>query len=387
MKKILINLFFLFIYFTAFAQQTHGIKKLDGSIISAGYLTKILKHIIDTAHIMGLSVVIINDGKSVYNNTFGYRSKATNTLLEDTTEMYAASFTKPVSSYLFLKLVDKGVFSLDSPLVKYLKMPIENYEKWADLAKDNSFKLITPRMILSHSSGMPILRYLYHDKVNLIAEPGTKFYYSNEAMNLLGFMIEEYTGKKLNKLAEELIFKPLVMKHTSLIWELQFDKNYALGYGRSGDIIGMSKRTTAKAAGSMTTIASDYAKFVSVLMKKNGLSKYLFSEMMMKPQIKIISSKGFGPERDSLSFKYDKMQLSWGLGVGLFKSIYGKAFFHAGHDNGWQNYFVAYPDKKIAVILMSNSSNFEHAAAKILNLCIAEKYSPLEWLGYYDSND
>ena len=26
---------------------------------------------------------------------------------------------------------------------------------------------------------------------------------------------------------------------------------------------------------------------------------------------------------------------------------------------GWQNYWVAYPDKKIAVVLMSNSDNFE----------------------------
>ncbi len=367
------------------AQERKEIKKIDGSKISTKALDLSLKNIIDSAHITGLYVAILNEGKVVYQRAFGLRNKETGAPLTDSTKMYAASFTKPVSAYLFLKLVDQGTFSLDTPIYRYLKKPVGDYEKWQDLSKDDAFKKITPRMILSHSSGLPIMRYLYQNKVNLIAEPGTKFYYSNEGMNLLGFTMEEYTGKKLADLAEELVFTPLSMKNTSMIWRTSFDANYALGYDQAGKVIGVKKTTSAKAAGSMTSAAADYAKFVQALLAKKGISARLFEEMRT-PQIKIISKKGFGPERDSASHKYDSIELSWGLGVGLFTTNYGKAFFHAGHDDGWQNYFVAYPEKKIAVVLMSNSANFEPVAAKILNASIGDRNSPLEWLGYYDNN-
>jgi|HubBroStandDraft_5_1064220.scaffolds.fasta_scaffold6448294_1 hypothetical protein len=45
---------------------------------------------------------------------------------------------------------------------------------------------------------------------------------------------------------------------------------------------------------------------------------------------------------------------------------------------------AAYPQENIAIVLMSNSSNLEHAAGVILSTCIADKDSPLDWLGYYE---
>jgi hypothetical protein len=70
----------------------------------------------------------------------------------------------------------------------------------------------------------------------------------------------------------------------------------------------------------------------------------------------------------------------------LFKTPYGKAFFHTGHSDGWQNYCVNYPDKEISVILLSNSDNFETATGKILETTIGDTWSPLKWLGYYDQH-
>src|SRR5689334_7945475 len=137
------------------------IKNLRGAILEKGALESAIKEIVDTSRIAGLSVVIINDNKVVYNHTFGVKNKETNALLNDTTIMYAASFTKPISAYLFLKLVEKGIFNLDTPVYKYLKKPIGEYEKWKDLATDTAFAQVTPRMLLSHSSGLPVLRFLY----------------------------------------------------------------------------------------------------------------------------------------------------------------------------------------------------------------------------------
>lgn len=362
------------------------IKNLRGAVVEKGALESAIKQIVDTSRIVGLSVVIINDNKVVYNHTFGLKNKETNALLNDTSIMYAASFTKPISAYIFLKLVEKGIFNLDTPVYKYLKKPIGEYEKWKDLATDTAFAQVTPRMLLSHSSGLPVLRFLYNDKVNLIAPPGKKFYYSNEGMNLLGVIIEEQTGQKLENIAKKLVLDPLQMNHSSYVWQPSFESDYALGYMASGKLYGAEKRVSARAAGSMVTIASDYAKFVIALMQQNGFNKKLFNQMFT-PKIRVRTKRGFGPLRDSITTENDNMQLSWGLGVGLLKTPYGKAIFHTGHNEGWHNYFVAYPEKKTAIVFMSNSLNYGHVADKLLQVTIGDPVSPLKWLGFFDPEE
>lgn len=383
MKKlifILIN----FIYLSSFAQQVTTIKQLNGKTLAITTLTKRLAHLVDSAKIAGLQVAIINNNQTVWKGNFGSRNIAKQLNIEDNTVMYAASLTKPVSAYLFLRLVEKGIFSLDVPVQHYLKKPIGQYPKWKDLGDDTAaFHKVTPRMLLSHSSGMPILRHLYQNKVNLIAKPGEKFYYSNEGLNLLGFMIEEYLGKKLELLAKEEIFIPLHMDHTAMVWEPEFEQNFSLAYYKDGKVYGSERRTESRAAGSMTTTASDYAKFVTNLMLQKGMSKQLYVQML-SPQINIKSKRGFGPLRDSLTLENDQMHLAWGLGVGLFQSKVGKAFFHTVHGEANQNYFVAFPAKGIAVVLLSNSENFEAASMQIVAACIGDKYSPWRWLGHLD---
>jgi hypothetical protein len=118
-------------------------------------------------------------------------------------------------------------------------------------------------------------------------------------------------------------------------------------------------------------------------MTQSMPSKKLKKEMF-KPQIKINTIRGFGPRRDEISNQFTKINLGWGLGIGLFKVALGDAFFHSGQGNGWQNNFVMYPEQKIGVILMSNSDNFEKSATELLNICIGDVYSPLDWLGYND---
>ena len=366
-----------------FGQTSNQILRIDDSKISAQRLTAEIERIVGAAKITGLSAVVINDNKIVYQNTFGVKDKRTNEKIDKDTVLYAASFTKPLFAYFFLKLVEKKVFDLDAPVYTYLKKPIGEYEKWKDLAGEKDFQKITARMILSHSSGLPILRQLYADKLSIIAQPKTRFYYSNEAMNLLGFIVEEHTNRKLEDLINETVFEPLGMKRSGMIWRASFDDNFALGYDKNETLIGAEKRANSRAAGSMVTTAADYAQFVMAMMSKKGLSKKTFKEML-SPQIQVESERGFGPLRERFSGKYKNIKLAWGLGWGLFESKNGQAFFHSGHTEGWQNYTVVYPKKKIAVILMSNSDNFESVADRILNLTVRDTESPLEWFGYFD---
>ncbi len=382
--KNLFTLAFALYLFPLFAQNATKVKHLNGQSVSTETLQKRITHLVDSAKIAGLQVAIINGNKTVWTSSFGFKDIENQKPLNDSTVMYAASLTKPVSAYIFLRLVDRGVFKLDQPVYTYLKKPIGEYPKWKDLADDiPSFNRITPRMLLAHSSGLPVLRQLYGNKTNLIAKPGEKFYYSNEGINLLGFMIEEYTGKTLEAIAKEEVFGPLQMQYTSMIWEKPFENNFSYAYFKDGKKYGSERRESSRAAGSMTTTASDYARFCIQLMTSKGLSKTNLQQMLA-PQIAVTSKRGFGSLRDSLTHENDAIKLAWGLGIGLFQSPYGKGFFHTGHGDANQNYAVAFPEKGIAVVLLSNSENFERASAQIVKACIGDTYSPFKWLGHLD---
>lgn len=383
MKKLFALLFLIWIL-PLVAQKNIKIRHLNGKTIDSQILQQRLSRLVDSAKIAGLQIAIVNHNKVIYSSSFGYKDIESKQKLNDSTVMYAASLTKPVSAYVFMRLVEKGIFSLDQPVYKYLKKPIGEYTKWKDLADDpESFNLITPRMLLSHSSGLPVLRQLYGNKVNLIAKPGEKFYYSNEGINLLGFIIEEYTGKKLEDIAREEVFGPLKMNHTDMIWQNKFENNFSNAYFKDGKKYGSERRESSRAAGSMSTTANDYANFMINLMKKKGLSGKAYIEVL-KPQIMVKSERGFGPLKDSITNENDAINLAWGLGVGLFDSPFGKAFFHTGHGEANQNYAVAFPEIGTALIILSNSENFEKNNAQILKLCLGDTYSPLKWLGNLD---
>lgn len=382
MKKLILFIAFCLGLTASKAQQVKVIHQLNGQTISTETLTNRLNYLLDSAKVTGLQVVILHNKKPVWTKSFGLKDVERQLPLNDSTVMYAASLTKAVFGYLFMRLVDKGILDLDKPIRDYLKLPISEYPKWKQLGEDTaSFNKITPRMILSHSSGMPVLRAVYENQLRLIAKPGEKFYYSNEGMNFLGFVLEEYTGKSLKAWTTEEVFGPLQMKHTSMVWEPEFEKNFSYAYYKDGKKYGAERRESSRAAGSMTTTAVDYAKFVANLMNQKGLSKKGY-EQLLSPQILVKSKRGFGPLKDTLTTDNDRIQLAWGMGIGLFKSTDGPAFFHTGRGEANVNYMVAYPSKGIAVVLLSNSENYEKIYGAVLEACIGDKNSPLAWLGH-----
>lgn len=382
--KTLFTLGLVCCLFPLLAQDAARVKHLDGQSISTEVLKERLTYLVDSAKLAGLQVAIINENKLVWSGSFGFKDIENKKGLNDSTVMYAASLTKPVTAYIFMRLVDRGVFSLDKPIHNYLKSAIGTYPKWRDLAEDTVlFNQITPRMLLSHSAGLPVLRQIYGNSTKLIAKPGARFYYSNEGINLLGLLIEEFLGKPLEVIAREEVFEPLLMPRTSMIWEKPFEDNFSYAYFKDGKKYGSERRRTSRAAGSMSTTAADYARFYIALMTKKGLAKQSFRQML-EAQIPVTSKRGFGSFKDSLTHENDAIKLSWGLGLGLFQSPYGKAFFHTGHGDANQNYAVAFPERGIAVVLLSNSENFEKTSTQIIEACIGDRYSPLKWLGHLD---
>jgi len=105
------------------------------------------------------------------------------------------------------------------------------------------------------------------------------------------------------------------------------------------------KWTDAGAAGSMTTTVPDFNKFFTALINHRGLTTESFKEMT-STQVMIRSKEQFGPDASIDSTGNDNIHLGYGLGLGIFYTPYGKAFFKEGHSDGLGHYTVCSPIKK-----------------------------------------
>jgi CubicO group peptidase (beta-lactamase class C family) len=373
--------------------QSQEIKRLDGSKIAVGEIDKIVKRLMDTANVQGLDLAILNNKKTAFIRSYGFRNKVKNELLDTNSVMYGASFSKAVFAYLTMKLVEEKIIGLDKPLYQYLSKPISVYEYFSDLRSDDRWKQITARMCLSHTTGLPNVRWLHpttgvEDTLGVIKiyfKPGTKYAYSGEGLKLLQLVIEEITNKTVEDLAIEKVFTPIGMKRTGYIWHKEFDDNYAIGHLENGDLNPKKKRTVPVASGSLVTTISDYAKFIECVMQKKGLSKKLYRQML-SPQIKIYSKVQFPTITEATTTDNKDIALSYGLGWGLLNCKYGKAFFKEGHDDAWRNYNINFIDKGISIIIMTNSANGELIFKELLETLIADTCTPWEWESYFPYN-
>src|SRR3954467_14727855 len=147
----------------------------------------------------GLALALIQDGQPVYVKAYGLRSVENKKPLETETVMYAASLTKLAFAYMVMQLVDEGIVKLDQPIGAYLKKPLPEYPKYAELAGDPRWKLLTPRMLLDHSPGFPNFRFLNPDgKLDFKFDPGTRYAYSGEGINLSKTSSQVSGGGALN---------------------------------------------------------------------------------------------------------------------------------------------------------------------------------------------
>ncbi|HTE12418.1 MAG TPA: serine hydrolase domain-containing protein, partial [Chitinophagaceae bacterium] len=211
--------------------------------------------------------------------------------------------------------------------------------------------------------------------------PGKFFSYSGEGIELLQMVIEIITGRGLEDLAQENIFKPFGMRRTGFLWQPAFETDFALGHDMNEDTLQKNKRTEAHAAGSMETTIADYTRFMAAVMQGKRVTEKI-KNLMLSPQISIkYNSWVFPPiESDSVS-DYQKIQLSYGLGWGLFSTDYGKAFFKEGHIDGWEHYTISFPGRKTAYIIMTNSSNGESIFKELIEK-LAGVTIPWKWEGY-----
>jgi CubicO group peptidase (beta-lactamase class C family) len=362
--------------------QQSTVTRLDGSTISAAEIDATMARLMKAAEVTGAGVAILNHGKIAYLKAYGFRDKEKNLPLTVDSVMSAASISKVAFAYLAMELVDGGVLDLDKPVYQYLPKPLPEYPKYADLANDPRYKRITARMLLSHTSGFANWRWMEDDrKLKIHFEPGSRYAYSGEGIDLLQLEVETITKKPLEELMKERVFQPLGMTRTSMIWEDRFESDYANGYDEYGRSVRAHRWKNADAAGSMQTTISDQARFLQAVME-GRLLRSKTREQMLGPQVQILSKHQFPSLSDETTDENKSIRLSYGLAWGLYWTPYGKVFFKEGHDDGWRNYAVCFDQQKSGLIILTNSGNGEGIFKDVLETLLKNTFTPIEWEGY-----
>jgi CubicO group peptidase (beta-lactamase class C family) len=364
--------------FTAVSREATVIR-LDGTHIPASQIDATVIRSMQEARIPGIGIAIFNRGNIVYIRTYGVRDAASDKPLTPHSVMTAASLTKAAFAVMVLQLVQEEIVELDRPVVEYLPKPLPEYAGYQDLASDRRYEQITLRMLLDHTSGLPNWRRFTGDRrLRIYFAPGSRFAYSGEGIALAQMIVEIVTGKSVEELMRARIFRPLGMTRTSMVWQPQFEHDYANAYDEAGLSLGPQRRRRAEAAGSMQTTLNDYARFVKAVMGGELLDDR-WTAAMFSPQIRITSVREFPTLAAETTTANESIRLSYGLGWGLYWSPYGKAFFKEGHDEGFQHYVVCFAQPGTGILIMTNSSNGENGYGPLLETLIRNTFTPYEW--------
>src|SRR6266478_951745 len=178
-----------------------------------------------------IGIIADRNGKVHYRNLLGHADvEAKKPISEDNT-FWIASMTKMFAGASIMMLVDEGKVSLDDPVTKF----IPQLSKWMVVEeKDQSHVLLKPpvrpvtiRHVLSHTSGLAGSSELQQvtgaDSTPLKAralssvtgplqyQPGDKYAYGNQGMNIAARIVEIVSGMPYEEFLQKQFFDPLGM--------------------------------------------------------------------------------------------------------------------------------------------------------------------------------
>jgi CubicO group peptidase (beta-lactamase class C family) len=223
--------------------------------------------------IASAGVALIDGGQVTLSRVYG--QQAPGIPATDSTLFNLASLTKPVAAETMLRLVSAGLLSLDEPIAPHWVDP--------DVADDPRSRQLTPRIALSHQTGLPNWRGRSPGG-RLVFEfaPGSAFGYSGEGYDYAGRFVEKKLRKSFEALTQEYVFGPIGMTSTSYSSRSWMRGRLAIPLDSAGAWAEAQVRDSAdwSAANNLITTVGDYAKFVVSVMNGEGLGRELAAERL-----------------------------------------------------------------------------------------------------------
>ncbi|WP_299113926.1 serine hydrolase [uncultured Winogradskyella sp.] len=327
--------------------KSKSIQLPDGSEISIAYLNDYIQKAMDSLNLPGLSIAIVNDNTIAYHNTFGFKNIKTEEPITKRTLFEGASLSKPLFAYFLMKMAEDGKIDLDKPIFPYLEA-IFPEGIIAETSLEN-YKTLTPRIILSHGTGIP--NWVKGKPIEIAFKPGTDFSYSGEAYQHLGAAFGTKLGiawgKKLDSLFINEAALPIGMGRSLYTWDSKYENTIARGHikGKVNPEINRYKKVGP--GFSLHSDAEDYAMFLIEMMNPKNISVATRDEMLKE-------HNHF--KKDNKLYK-ETGQTGWGLGFAQKPTPYGLMHLHTGNNKDFQAYTMFIPDQKYGFVMFANSDN------------------------------
>ena len=305
----------------------------------------------------GLSIAIITDAKILWRRGFGVRDAASKEPVDNDTVFEAASVSKTVFAYAVMKLCEKGVIGLDTPLTRYTP---ESY-----LQGDPRLELITARHVLTHTSGFQNWRSATNP-LSIHFTPGEKYSYSGEGYSYLQSVVTRLRGRvnpkdcdtyeaglkvcatDIDAYMKANTLVPFGMASSCYVWNDAFDKHAAAPHASDGKPSPKRKSRATDAAryaaaGGLHTTPTDYARYLIEVIKAKGSDKFRLSKAsvgeMLRPQVKVTDS------------------MSQALGWHVRHTETGDFIYHGGGNPGFSCFVIGSVARKSGLVAMTNGDN------------------------------
>jgi CubicO group peptidase (beta-lactamase class C family) len=301
----------------------------------------------------GLSLAIIEGGKLARQSSFGVTDAESREPINSETIFTSCSMAKPVFAYFALKLCDRGILHLDTPLTKYTP------EKY--LEGDSRLELVTARHVLSHTTGFQNWREEDGKPLRIHFTPGEKWSYSGEGYSYLGQVITRLMGKPFEEYMHEQLLNPFRMSSSSYIWTEGIGQRMARPHAKDGGVMASNKKPTHESvarygpAGDLLTTVGDYSKFLIETLEPKPADEFRLSRQMRNEMLR---SQVKAPDTDPPS--------EWALGWQKFHDRGLDLIGHGGMDSGWRTVAFGVPANKCGYVAMTNSENGSALLARLL---------------------
>jgi len=316
----------------------------------------------DFDNLPGISVSIVSDQEMLWSGAYGMANIEENVKADPNTLCSICSVSKLFTAIAIMKLYDEGKLRLDDK--------IDDLLPWYNLQQQYTESgPITVRALLSHSSGLPRENtfshwngpdYFFPSKEEIKTKlstqetlyPASTYYqYSNLALTLLGYVIEEITGKTYENYVKENILLPLNLSDTTPEMPKSLHGNQlAIGYGnlsREGvrARLNFFEANGVNAAAGFSSNVEDLAKFASWQFR---LRDTTITEILKPSTLK---------NMHNVHWIDSDWKGTRGLGFGVYKGPNGDKWVgHGGYCPGYQTSFNMHLDSKFAYTVMINAN-------------------------------
>ncbi|GAC1517221.1 MAG: hypothetical protein NVS1B4_16620 [Gemmatimonadaceae bacterium] len=335
-------------------------------------LEAVIGAILRTARTPGAAVAVVRNGRLAWSRGYGLADIERSTPVTDSTIFQVASISKSVSAWGVLRLADDGHLDLDLPVDALTS-------RWHLPASGFAAGQVTVRRVLSHTAGLSNNAYQGYSPdvklpsleeslsgrndgvgdVRIVYPPGTRWAYSEGGFTLLQLIVEEVTQRGFAEYMRRSVLEPLGMTSSSFEWEPRWRRRMATAYDGGPKPI-PTYLFTEQAADGLFTTAHDLALFVAAFM--NGGLEAPVGRGVLKPATIAVARTPAEATRGT-----------WGLGINVGASAEGGQWVaHAGSNRGWRARMMAYPDRGLGIVVLTNSDNGDAVTDAVV--CAWESY-------------